>query len=56
MIEHVQGMREDHGSEQRYILGFARKHQPEDKEEFRRVPVRFCPVCGRMIEGEEFQS
>ena len=26
---------------------FARTHQPEDKEEFRRVPVRFCPACGR---------
>ena len=25
---------------------FARTHQPQDKEEFRRVPVRFCPVCG----------
>ena len=34
---------------------FARTHQPEDKEEFRRVPVRFCPACGRMIEGQEFQ-
>lgn len=28
------------------FLVFARTHQPEDKEEFRRVPVRFCPVCG----------
>ena len=26
---------------------FARTHQPEDKEEFHRVPVRFCPACGR---------
>ena len=26
---------------------FARTHQPQDKEEFHRVPVRFCPVCGR---------
>ena len=33
---------------------FARTHQPEDKEEFRRVPVRFCPACGREFEkGEE---
>jgi hypothetical protein len=30
---------------------FARTHQPEDKEEFRRVPVRFCPACGREFEG-----
>ena len=29
---------------------FARTHQPEDKEEFRRVPVRFCPACGREFE------
>lgn len=28
---------------------FARTHQPEDKEEFHRVPVRFCPACGREI-------
>lgn len=28
---------------------FARTHQPQDKEEFHRVPVRFCPVCGREI-------
>ena len=26
---------------------FARTHQPEDKEEYHRVPVRFCPACGR---------
>lgn len=32
---------------------FARTHQPEDKEEFRRVPVRFCPVCGREISAAE---
>jgi hypothetical protein len=32
---------------------FARTHQPEDKEEFRRVPARFCPACGRMIEGKK---
>ena len=32
---------------------FARTHQPEDKEEFRRVPARFCPACGRMIGGEK---
>ena len=31
---------------------FARTHQPEDKEEFHRVPVRFCPVCGREIDKE----
>lgn len=30
---------------------FARTHQPEDKEEFHRVPVRFCPACGREFEG-----
>ena len=35
---------------------FARTHQPEDKEEFRCVPARFCPACGRMIEGDELQS
>lgn len=35
---------------------FARTHQPEDKEEFRRVPARFCPACGRMIGGDELQS
>ncbi len=29
---------------------FARTHQPEDKEEFHRVPVRFCPACGRQFE------
>ena len=34
---------------------FARTHQPEDKEEFRRVPARFCPACGRKIEKEDFQ-
>lgn len=28
---------------------FARTHQPEDKEEFHRVPARFCPACGREI-------
>lgn len=32
---------------------FARTHQPEDKEEFVRVPARFCPACGREIEKEE---
>ena len=32
---------------------FARTHQPEDKEEFRRVHARFCPACGRVIEGEK---
>lgn len=26
---------------------FARTHQPEDKDEFRRVPARYCPACGR---------
>lgn len=31
---------------------FARTHQPEDQEEFRRVPARFCPACGRDIGGE----
>lgn len=35
---------------------FARTHQPEDIEEFRRVPARFCPACGRMIGGDELQS
>ena len=30
---------------------FARTHQPEDKEEYHRVPVRFCPACGREFEG-----
>ena len=35
---------------------FARTHQPEDKEEFLRVPARFCPACGRMIGGDELQS
>lgn len=30
---------------------FARTHQSEDKEEFHRVPVRFCPACGREFEG-----
>lgn len=34
---------------------FARTHQPEDKEEFCRVPARFCPACGRMIGGDEFR-
>lgn len=29
---------------------FARTHQPEDKEEYHRVPVRYCPVCGQEIE------
>lgn len=29
---------------------FARTHRPEDKEEYHRVPVRFCPVCGREID------
>lgn len=32
---------------------FARTHQPEDKEEFVRVPARFCPACGREINKEE---
>lgn len=32
---------------------FARTHQPQDKEEFHRVPVRFCPVCGREISKNE---
>jgi hypothetical protein len=31
---------------------FARTHQPEDKEEFHRVPVRFCPACGRSFARE----
>lgn len=26
---------------------FARTHQPQDQEEYHRVPVRFCPACGR---------
>ena len=26
---------------------FARTHQPQYQEEFHRVPVRFCPACGR---------
>lgn len=26
---------------------FARTHQPQNQEEFHRVPVRFCPACGR---------
>lgn len=26
---------------------FARTHQPQDKEEYHRVPARFCPACGR---------
>ena len=28
---------------------FARTHQFEYKEEYHRVPVRFCPACGREI-------
>lgn len=28
---------------------FARTHQPQDKDEFHRVPARFCPACGREI-------
>lgn len=28
---------------------FARTHQPDDKDEFHRVPARFCPACGREI-------
>ena len=32
------------------FYAFARTHQPEDKDEFRRVPVRFCPACGREID------
>ena len=32
---------------------FARTHQPEDKEEFVRVPARFCPACGREIEKQK---
>ena len=31
---------------------FARTHQPGAREEFHRVPVRFCPVCGREITKE----
>lgn len=31
---------------------FARTHQPEDKDEFRRVRARFCPACGREIVKE----
>lgn len=31
---------------------FARTHQPEDKDEFRRVTARFCPACGREFERE----
>lgn len=31
---------------------FARTHQPEDRDEFRRVPARFCPACGREIVEE----
>lgn len=34
------------------FYAFARTHQPEDKDEFRRVPARFCPVCGREIDKE----
>lgn len=30
---------------------FARTHQPEDKDEFRRVTAQFCPACGREIEN-----
>ncbi len=32
---------------------FARTHQPGTQEEFHRVPVRFCPVCGREISAAE---
>ena len=32
---------------------FARTHQPGTQEEFHRVPVRFCPVCGREISAVE---
>ena len=32
---------------------FARTHQPEDKEEFHRVPAQFCPVCGREFSAAE---
>ncbi len=28
---------------------FARTHQPQDKDEYHRVPARFCPACGREI-------
>ena len=31
---------------------FARTHQPQDQEEFHRVPVRFCPACGREFADE----
>lgn len=32
---------------------FARTHQPEDKDEFRRVPARYCPACGREMPTAE---
>ena len=32
---------------------FARTHQPQDQEEFHRVPVRFCPACGREFEHKK---
>lgn len=35
---------------------FARTHQPEDKEEFRRVPARFCPACGREITTKKMEE
>lgn len=39
------------------FYAFARTHQPEDKDEFCRVPVRFCPACGREIDRvRKFES
>lgn len=35
---------------------FARTHQPQDKEEFHRVPVRFCPACGREIGERQLEE
>ncbi len=32
---------------------FARTHQPGTQEEFHRVPVRFCPVCGREFDNNQ---
>ena len=32
---------------------FARTHQFEHREEYHRVPVRFCPACGREFEKGE---
>ena len=53
MSGNVQGLREDHRSKQRHLLGICADTSAGDKGRILKIPyeeTRFCPVCGRKIE------